>query len=590
MKKDKERVLQGALRRSAGAFIAVGLLSMVLNLLMLTSPIFMLQVYDRVLTSGSVPTLLALCGLALCLFFVSGVIDLVRARILVRIGLALDDRIAAGVFDTSTRQVLGERPTANGAIRELEILRNFLSGPGPAALFDLPWAPLYLGLLAIFHWMLGLVAVVGTLLLLILAQLTETLTRRSTPRVMETNRQAQELANAGYRNAGVLMAMGLRTHYRERWLNASRNANLTHSRLSDRLAYLQATSKALRLALQSAILAVGAYLAIQGEITAGTIVAASILLGRGLAPFEQAISHWKSFSRARAAYRELQAMFAASPLDDKRTALPPPKGLLEVRDLRAATPNGERLVLKGVSFAVAPGQVVAVIGPSAAGKSTLVKCIARVQPWLAGEIRLDGARIDHWDPDALGRHVGYVPQESELFAGTVRDNISRFDPAATDEGVTAAAMLARAHDLILNLPSGYETEVGPDARHLSAGQKQRIALARALFGNPALIVLDEPNSNLDSFGEAALMKAIAELKRQERTILIVSHRAAAVGSADLILAIEDGVQRAFGPRDEVMGKLERIFQSRSDDGEAGKTAEEAAASGARVAPLRSVGL
>jgi PrtD family type I secretion system ABC transporter len=559
--KEHTQAVRHALRRSAGAFAAIGLFSMVHNLLMLASPVFMLQIYDRVLASGSVPTLLALSGLVLALFLVSGLLDLIRARVLVRVGLSLDERVGPRLFDASTRQALGAGSEGSRALREFEVLRNFVAGPGPAALFDLPWSPVYLALLFVFHPVLGWVALVSMLLLVIIARLTESVTRRDTPAAMETGRRAQDLGDAGHRNAGVLIAMGFAGHFRERWLSASRRATLVQSKMTDRLMHLQALSKALRMILQSGILAAGAWLAIKGEITAGTIVAASILLGRGLAPLELAIGHWRSFSRARAAYHELERLFAAIPPAEKRTALPVPNGHLDVRELRAAVPGTNRLVLKGLTFAVGPGEVLAVIGPSAAGKSTLVKCLVGIQRWHSGEIRLDGARIDHWEQEALGRHVGYVPQESELFAGTVRDNICRFDPEAADEEVTGAAMLAHAHEMILSLPSGYDTELGPDARELSAGQRQRIALARALFRDPVLIVLDEPNSNLDSYGDAALNEAIAELKRRRRTVVIVSHRSTAIARADLVLAIDNGVQRAFGKRDEVLLRLQQAYRA-----------------------------
>jgi ATP-binding cassette subfamily C protein len=555
--KQQTQAVRYALRRSLGAFAAIGLFSMVHNLLMLASPVFMLQVYDRVLTSGSVPTLIVLSGLVLALFLISGLLDLVRARVLVRVALWLDERVAPQLFEASTRQALLIGRDASRALKEFETLRGFIAGPGPAALFDLPWVPFYLVLLFVFHPVLGFVAFGSMLLLVLVARVTELVTRRDTPAMMETGRQAQELGDAGHRNAGVLFAMGFAGHFRQRWLSASRRATLVHARMTDRLLHLQALSRSLRLILQSAILAAGAWLAIRGEITAGTIVAASILLGRGLAPLEQAIGHWRSFSRARAAYRELERLFDVTPPAQQRTALPTPKGLLEIRDLRAVAPGSNRLVLKGLTFAVNPGEILAVIGPSAAGKSTLVKCLVGIQPLHSGEVRIDGARLDHWEPEALGRHIGYVPQESELFAGSVRDNICRFDPDATDEEVTAAAMLARAHEMILTLPSGYDTLLGPDARELSAGQRQRIALARALFRDPALIVLDEPNSNLDSYGDAALIEAIAALKSRGRAIVIVSHRSTAIARADLVLAIDAGVQRAFGKRDEVLPRLQQ---------------------------------
>lgn len=563
MSGNNKTTLRRAMRRSFWAFLAVAIFSMVLNALMLTSPLFMLQVYDRVLASQSVPTLIALSALVLGLFGLAGLLELVRSRILVRIGLSLDQQVSAPLFNASTRYGLGTGQTSARHFRDLETLRQFIGGPGPASLFDLPWAPAYLALLYMFHPILGAVGIVGAVLLIVLAIATEVVTRRGTPAALSTSTIAQDLAEAAHKNAGALMAMGMGGHYRERWLAANRRSTIVNSRMTDRLMFLQATSKSLRMILQSAVLAVGAYLAILGDITPGTIVAASIILGRGLAPFEQAIGHWRSFSRARLAYREISKLLSVVGASENRTQLPQPTGLLDVIGLRAAPPGDNRVVLNGVTFSIAPGQVLAVIGPSASGKSTLCRCMVGIAPWVGGEVRLDGARLDHWDVEALGQHIGYVPQESELFAGTVRDNISRFDPSATDQSITEAALAARAHQLILSLPSGYETELGSNGAHLSAGQKQRIALARALYGSPTLIVLDEPNSNLDSFGDAALLEVISDLKAAKRTVVIVSHRSTAIAHADLVLALEEGQQRAFGPRDDVMAKLNQLFRTAS---------------------------
>lgn len=555
--------LRRAMRRSLWAFLAVAIFSMVLNALMLTSPLFMLQVYDRVLASQSVPTLIALSLLVLGLFGLAGLLELVRSRILVRIALSIDQYVSAPLFSASTRYGLGTGQTSARHLKELETLRQFVGGPGPAALFDLPWAPAYLALLYLFHPILGAVGIIGALLLIVLAIATEVVTRRGTPAAVATSTAAQDLAEAAHRNAGALMAMGMGGHYRERWLAANRRSTIVNSRLTDRLMVLQAMSKSLRMILQSGVLAGGAYLAILGEITPGTIVAASIILGRGLAPFEQAIGHWRSFSRARLSYREISKLLNVVGAPEKRTQLPKPNGVLDVIGLRASPPGDNRIVLNGVTFSLSPGQVLAVIGPSASGKSTLCRCLVGIAPWASGEVRLDGARLDHWDVEALGVHIGYVPQDAELFAGTVRDNICRFDPTASDQQITEAAMAARAHQLILSLPSGYETELGMNGAHLSAGQKQRIALARALYGSPTLIVLDEPNSNLDSFGDAALLDVIADLKSAQRIVVIVSHRSTAIAHADMILALEDGLQRAFGPRDEVIAKLNQLFRTQS---------------------------
>ncbi len=544
-----------ALRVSKRAFLATGGFSLVLNVLTLIGPLYMMQVYDRVMTSRSVPTLVALSIFVVILYGLSGFLDLVRSRIMTRISLAFDSMAAGRVFDASARVGLMKGHGGGYHLREFDTLRQFLSGPGPGILFDVPWMPIYIGLLFLFHWSLGVVALASALLLFSLAVITERRTSTAVGEATLASRRAHELAEAGHANAEVLAAMGMLASFRQRWLHANRAALMIQTRSGNSVATLTALSKTFRMILQSAILGQGAYLAIHGDISAGAIIAGSILLGRALAPVEQTIAQWKGVVRARQAYLSLRELLKALPEESERIELPRPSGRLEVRQVRLAPPGAQRISVSNVSFSIGPGQVLAIAGQSASGKSTLARALVGVWPVLGGEIRLDGARLDQWDPQRLGQFMGYVPQDVELFSGTVRDNICRFDPEADDQRVIAAAKLARAHSLILDLQQGYDTELGAFGSHLSAGQKQRIALARALYGDPPLLIFDEPNSNLDSDGDAALMEAIGELRAKQRTVIIVSHRTSAIAAADMLLILEKGQQRAFGPRDEVLRSL-----------------------------------
>lgn len=544
-----------ALQVSQRAFAATAVFSLILNVLMLSGPLYMLQIYDRVLTSRSMPTLLALSFLVVVLYSLSGFLELVRSRILARISLAFDEAISGRVFDASTRLGLIKGRPAASPLRDFDSMRQFLASPGPGTLFDLPWAPIYLTILFMFHWVLGAVALAGAIALFCIALGTEWATQAGVAQSTIAARRSSELAEAGQKNAEVLAAMGMLASYRDRWLDANRQSLLINNGSSDLISGLTATSKTLRMLLQSVILAIGAALAIYGDISMGAIIAGSILMGRALAPVEQAIGQWRGFVRARQAYHSLSELLHALPPQADRIELPMPRGQIDVRGVRLAPPGTQRIAVNNVSFSVGPGQVLAIAGPSASGKSTLTRALVGVWPIGGGEIRLDGARLDQFDQQKLGRHIGYVPQDVELFAGSVRDNISRFLPDADDTDVIAAAKLARAHGLILDLPQGYDTELGSFGSHLSAGQKQRIALARALFGHPVLLVFDEPNSNLDSDGDAALIEAIGELKQQNRTVIIVTHRASAIARADLLMVMEAGQVRAFGPRDEVLRKL-----------------------------------
>ena len=549
--------LTQAVLASKSAFRAVAWFSFASNILMLAGPLFMLQVYDRVMTSGSMPTLIALSALTAAIYGVIGLLELVRSRVIVRIGVELDQRMSARVLGAALRRSLAQPGGSMHALRELDQLRQFIAGPGPLTFFDAPWTPVYLLVIYLTHWTLGVAATVGAVVLLLIAWASEVRSRQPMAEASKASAKSLELAESGQRNAEAITAMGMLGAFRGRWQAANRDALAWQVVAADQLSGLSSLSKSMRLLLQSMMLAIGAALAVYGLISSGAIIAATIIFGRALAPVEQAVTQWRGFVKARESYAKLEELLKAHPEPSQMTSLPAPQGHLETRGLRVGTPDGRSLILANVSFAVEPGQMVAVIGPSASGKSTLVRALVGLWPPAGGEVLLDGSRLDQWNRDELGRHIGYLPQSVELFAGTVRENISRFDPEATDAQVIEAARAAHAHDMITALPKGYDTELGAFGAYLSAGQRQRIGLARALYGDPALVVLDEPNANLDRTGDEALGAAIDGMRARKRAVVLVSHRVQAIGKADLLLYLERGQQRAFGPREDVLRFLQQ---------------------------------
>ncbi len=540
-------------RRCRSILLMTGFFSFFINLLMLTVPLYMLLVYDRVLTSGNLSTLVALTVLAGALLAIMGSLELVRSRILVRVGVRIERLLSEQVFDAFMRRaVLPRHDNATRPLQDLSTLRDFLSGPGPLALFDAPWAPVYLGVLFLFHPLLGYVATAGAVLLFSVALLNELTTRRPLAEAGSLIAESQALATAGHRNAEVLGSMNMLSGLRAHWQWYQQHALGRQRAASDRASTFLALSKTLRLALQAAILAVGAGLAVNLEITAGTMIAASIIMSRGLAPVEQSIGSWKNFVAARSAFHRLDRLFQEVPVPMPRTELPRCHGHLRVERLTAGPPGTRRPALSNIDFELLPGQALGVLGPSASGKSTLVRLLVGIWQPQRGNVRIDGARLAQWHPDRLGYEIGYLPQDIELFSGTVRQNICRFADDANDAGVVAAALQAGVHDVILQLPDGYETQIGDAGERLSGGQRQRIALARALYGDPAIVILDEPNSNLDAEGEVALGQAIRDLKAQGRTVVVVAHRPSAIAATDKILVLDKGTQRAFGDRDEII--------------------------------------
>lgn len=552
----QESEVKNAVRASRRALNATFVFSAVINLLMLAGPIFMLQVYDRVLSSSSFPTLVTLFVITAVLYGIIGMLELVRSRIISRVGAEIDQRLSDRVFEASLRKSLASQGAAAPALRELDGFRQFIAGPAPLTFFDAPWTPVYLLVIFLTHWMLGVAATIGTLILLSLAWASEQSGREPLMQASRAVTRSLEMAETGQRNAEAITAMGMLSAYRARWQELNEEGLGWQLLAADRLGGLSAITKTMRLLLQSMMLAIAAGLAITGAITPGAIIAATIIFGRALAPVEQIIGHWRGFIKARESYHKLEDVLSYAPPEQPRTMLPRPEGFLDVQNIRVAAPETRNVILNGISFSARPGQMLAIIGPSASGKSTLARAIVGLWPTFGGAVLLDSARLDQRHPEDLGSHIGYLPQSVELFAGTVRQNIARFKRDAKDEAIIEAARQAHAHELILALPQGYETELGTFGSYLSGGQRQRIALARALFGNPPLVVLDEPNSNLDRPGDEALSAAIDGMRQRGQTVVLVSHRVQAISKADLLLYLERGQQRAFGPRNEVM----RLFQ------------------------------
>jgi ATP-binding cassette subfamily C protein len=551
--------LAAALLNCRGAFIGVAVFSGVINLLMLTGSFYMLEVYDRVLPSRSIATLIGLTVLAATVFIFLGIIDLIRARVLARIGASLDEALSARVFDAIVRLPLkaGVRNDGLQSLRDLDALRTFLSGLGPTALFDMPWIPLYLTICFIFHFWLGITAMVGALILIALTLLTETLTRAPAKAATDFAIKRNALAETSRRNAEVLMSMGMAVRLRSRWRGANDNYLASQEQAADVAGGLGAMGRILRMMLQSAMLGVGAYLVIQQEATGGVIIAGSILSARALAPVDLAIANWRGFVAARQAWERLTKLLALLPVQQAPMALPPPTQTLRVENVTAAPPGTQKIVVQDVSFTLKAGSGLGIIGSSASGKSSLARLLVSVWQPVRGKVSLDGAALDQWDLESIGRHVGYLPQDVELITGTVAENIARFEPNADPMKIIAAAQAAGVHELILKLTSGYETDVGEQGAALSAGQQQRIALARALYGDPFLVVLDEPNSNLDADGEAALTQAIARVRAREGIAVVVAHRPSALGAIDQILVMNGGKVQAFGPKEEILARVLR---------------------------------
>jgi PrtD family type I secretion system ABC transporter len=543
-------------RRALGG---IALMSGVVNVLALTGSFFMLQVYDRVIPGRSVPTLVGLAIFAGTLFVFQGVLELIRSRLLVRIGMALDARLSGQVYAALMRLPLRTKLAGDGlqSLRDLDQVRSFMSSAGPTALFDLPWMPLYLLICFLFHFWIGMTALAGVVILFSLALLAEIRTREPARKANSQAAARNTLAEATRRNAEVLQAMGFGSRIAERWSGINAGYLDTNATASDLAGTLATIAKILRMMLQSGILAIGAYLVIHQEATGGIMIASSIMMSRALAPIELAIAHWKGFVTARQAWARLTQLLVLLPETATSVSLPAPRSALSVESISVTPPGERRMVVQDATFALEKGVGLGIVGPSASGKSSLVRAIAGIWLPVRGTVRLDGATLDQWSPEELGKHVGYLPQDVQLFDGTIAENIARFEPQAPSDKILAAARAAGVHDLVIHLPEGYETRIGEAGSALSAGQRQRVALARALYGDPFLVILDEPNSNLDAEGEAALTVAIQGVRARGGIAVVVAHRPSALASLDQVLVMANGRIQAFGPKNEILNKITR---------------------------------
>ncbi len=539
---------------SRGLLLTAILFSVFVNLLTLTGPLYMLQVYDRVLGSRSEATLVALSAIVIVLFLAMGLLDHARSRLMARVGARLQAGLDRRVFEAAVTRaglVPGDALAAS-AQRDLESMQRFWASPVATALMDMPWTPLFLAAIFIFHPMLGWFALASGVILIAIALINQAVSKTSILRANAAAVAAERQADRLKSEAETLRALGMTEAAFQRW-SAARGESLKSGLSSADLGGgFSTATRTLRLFLQSAILGLGAWLVLRGEMTAGGMIAGSIVMGRALAPIEQAIGQWAVLTRAREGKANLGQLLALQPPEPERTALPRPRALVDVENLSVVLPGLNAPVLRGVSFRLEPGQALGIIGPSGAGKSTLGRALVGAIRPAAGRIRLDGAELGQYDPARLGSYFGYLPQTVSLFETTITDNIARLAPAPDAEKVVAAAKAAAAHDMILHLPNGYDTRLGGLGGQLSGGQVQRVGLARALYGDPVLLVLDEPNSNLDNDGSIALNNAIRKIKAEGGSVVVIAHRPAAIQECDLLLVLEEGQRRAFGPRDEVL--------------------------------------
>jgi ATP-binding cassette subfamily C exporter for protease/lipase len=541
-------------------FVAAGAFSFVINLLMLVPSLYMLQVYDRVLMSRNESTLLMLTLLTLGLLALMSGLEWIRSRLLVRAGAMFDAQLNARIYRAAFEANLrGAGANAGQALNDLTAVRQFVTTNGVFAFFDAPWFPIYLGVVFLVHPWLGFLSLAGAIVLIALAVATQWATRGL---LVQANTVAVQTANDAtnnLRNAEVIEAMGMLPNLRERWYEKYRKVIALQGLASDRAGSITSVTKFVRISQQSLVLGLGALLAIEGKITPGGMIFSSILMGRALQPVEMLIGAWSQFVTARAAYERLERLLKDFPAREKGMPLPPPQGQLSLENVVAAAPGTQVPILKGVSFALDAGDVLGVIGPTASGKSTLARLLVGVWPAASGKVRLDGADVYTWDKEQLGKHVGYLPQDIELFGGTIAENIARFGEVDSEK-VIEAARQAGVHEMMLRFPNGYDTPIGTAGSFLSGGQRQRLALARALYGGPSFIVLDEPNSNLDDTGEAALVQAVRAQKAAGRTMIVITHRTSILSEVDKLLLLRDGVAQAFGPRQQVLDALARAAQ------------------------------
>ncbi len=557
-------------KKSRSLYWTVGLFSLFANLLMLTGPLYMLQIYDRVLGSGSEETLLALSILVVFLYGVMGILDYTRGRIMARVGARFQDDLDRRVFDAVIRKsAVAPDVKTNGGLADLESVQRLISAPVLMSAFDLPWTPIFFAAIFLFHPWLGWLAVGGAAVLIVIAIFNQMLSRKNQERAGLMGQQANAMSDQIRTEAEMVQAMGMREAAFNRWQEARSQALQEQVAATDVGGTFTSMTKSIRLFLQSAMLGLGAYLVLQGQMTPGAMIAGSILLGRALAPVEMALNQWAIVQRGRLGWANLSLLLGAVSPEMPRTELPKPEAKLQAKGLTVVPPGEKQAALKSVNFDVHPGQAMGVIGPSGAGKSTLARALMGLWPPAGGYIRLDGAALEHYGTETLGKHIGYLPQRVQLFDGTIAENIARLS-TPDDAKVVEAAKAAAAHDMILELPQGYDTQIHAGQVRLSGGQMQRIGLARALYDDPVIVVLDEPNSNLDNVGSQALNHAIREMKSRGRSVLIMAHRPNAIQECDTLLVLDNGMRMAFGPKDEVLKGMvknaEQIQKSPADAG------------------------
>jgi ATP-binding cassette subfamily C protein len=554
--------LRDARRENRSLFWSVGLFSIFVNILMLTGPLFMLQIYDRVLGSRSEETLVALFALMAFLFLMMGVLEWARGRILARLGARFQARLDQRVFSAVLKKAAltqGLNDNDN-QLKDLESVQRLFSSPVFIALFDIPWTPIFLLMISIFHPWLGMLAISGGALLIVITALNQITTKEAVIKASAASYMSERLAEHLQTEAEMVRSLGMQETSFARWHLARRRSQEQNIRANDMSGSFSSASKTFRLFLQSAMLGLGAYLVLQGELTPGAMIAGSIMLGRALAPIDQVIGQWAMIQRAKRGWDNLATLLSIIPADVPHTELPRPQARLQVQQLTMVPPGAKQASLRLVSFELKPGQAVGVIGPSGSGKSTLARALTGVWPPAGGKIRLDGASLEQYDPEMLAQYIGYLPQRVQLFDGTIAENIARLSLAPDDAKVVEAAKKAAAHEMILKLPDGYDTPVSVAGGQLSGGQIQRIGLARAMYRNPMILVLDEPNSNLDNEGSTALNTAIRQMKEEGRSVLIMAHRPAAISECDLLLVLEDGMRKAWGTREQVLAEVVQNHQ------------------------------
>jgi ATP-binding cassette subfamily C exporter for protease/lipase len=553
---NKKNEIEQALLAFKSTFWTIGTFSAITNLLMLVPSLYMLQVYDRVLGSRNELTLLMLTVLMLGAYLLMTGLELVRSFVLVRVGarfdMTLNKRVYTAAFEQNLKQAGGN---AGQALSDLTTLRQFLTGNGLFAFFDAPWFPVYLIVIFFFEPALGFFALGGTIILVILAYVNERVTKAPLSEANGMAIASTTMATNNLRNAEVIESMGMLPNLMGRWYKTHGKFLALQAEASEKAAKVSSATKFVQVSLQSLVLGFGALLVLENKMTPGMMIAASILVGRALAPVQQVIAVWKSWSGTRNAFERLSKLLEANPARDAGMPLPKPQGALSVESISAGPPGARAPIVRGLSFAIVPGDVLGVIGPSGSGKSTLARLLVGVWPTMMGKVRLDGADIYQWNKGELGPHIGYLPQDIELFSGTVSENIARFGEIDSEK-VVLAAKRAGVHDMILHMPDGYDTKLGDGGAGLSGGQKQRIGLARAMYGDPSLIVLDEPNSNLDDIGEQALVQAVLDLRQRGKTIVLITHRTTVLGVTNKLLLMRDGTAQAFGPTSDVLGALQ----------------------------------